>query len=132
MSDRYVPTPDDKFSFGLWTVGWQGIDPFGSAIREPLDAVDAVHRLADIGAWGVTFHDDDLIPFGSDDAERERRIKRFRVALDATGVVVPMATTNLFSHPMFKEGALTANDREVRRFALAKICLLYTSPSPRD
>lgn len=121
MSDRYVPTPDDKFSFGLWTVGWQGIDPFGSAIREPLDAVDAVHRLADIGAWGVTFHDDDLIPFGSDDAERERRIKRFRVALDATGVVVPMATTNLFSHPMFKEGALTANDREVRRFALAKM-----------
>ncbi|WP_199432237.1 xylose isomerase [Qaidamihabitans albus] len=115
------PTPEDKFSFGLWTVGWQAVDPFGSATRPPLDPVESVHRLAELGAWGVTFHDDDLIPFGSDDATREQHIKRFRGALEETGLVVPMATTNLFGHPVFKEGALTNNDRDIRRFALRKV-----------
>jgi xylose isomerase len=116
-----VPTRDDRFSFGLWTVGWQARDTFGDATRDPLDPVEAVSRLAELGAYGVTLHDDDLIPFGSDEAERARRIKRFREALDATGMVVPMVTTNLFSHPIFKDGAFTSNDREVRRYAIRKV-----------
>jgi xylose isomerase len=115
-----IPTPDDKFTFGLWTVGWQGRDPFGDATRPALDPVESVTRLAELGAYGVTFHDDDLIPFGSDDAAREGHIKRFRQALDSTGLKVPMATTNLFTHPVFKDGAFTSNDRAVRRFALRK------------
>ncbi len=115
-----TPTPAHKFTFGLWTVGWQGRDPFGDATRAPLDPVESVNRLAGLGAYGVTFHDDDLIPFGSSDAEREGHVKRFRQALDATGMKVPMATTNLFTHPVFKDGAFTANDRDVRRFALRK------------
>ncbi|MFI2240500.1 xylose isomerase [Streptomyces chrestomyceticus] len=114
------PVPEDKFSFGLWTVGWQGRDPFGDATRRPLDPVESVHRLAELGAYGVTFHDDDLIPFGSGDVAREAAVKRFRQALDATGLTVPMATTNLFTHPVFKDGAFTANDRDVRRYALRK------------
>jgi len=116
-----IPTPDDKFTFGLWTVGWQGRDPFGDATRPALDPVESVHRLAELGAYGVTFHDDDLIPFGSDDAARESHVKRFRQALDATGLKVPMATTNLFTHPVFKDGGFTSNDRDVRRFALRKV-----------
>jgi xylose isomerase len=115
------PTRDDKFTFGLWTVGWPARDPFGDATRPDLDPVESVHRLADLGAYGVTFHDDDLIPFGSDDSSRENHIKRFRAALEETGLVVPMATTNLFTHPVFKEGALTANDRGVRRYAMRKV-----------
>ncbi|MFD4631115.1 xylose isomerase [Streptomyces sp. NPDC058284] len=117
---NYQPTPEDKFSFGLWTVGWQGRDPFGDATRAAIDPADSVRRLAELGAYGVTFHDDDLIPFGSSEAEREGHVKRFRQALDATGLVVPMATTNLFAHPVFKDGAFTANDRDVRRYALRK------------
>ena len=117
----YEPIPDDHFSFGLWTVGWQGRDPFGDATRAPLDPVESVHRLAEIGAWGVTFHDDDVIPIGADNGEREQRIKRFRQALDQTGLVVPMATTNLFTHPVFKDGGFTSNDRDIRRFALRKV-----------
>ena len=115
------PTPEDRFSFGLWTVGWQARDPFGDPTRAPLDPVESVHRLAELGAWGITFHDDDLIAFGSDERARQQAITRFRAALDETGLVVPMATTNLFSHPVFKEGALTANRREVRRYALRKV-----------
>jgi len=115
------PTREDKFSFGLWTVGWQARDPFGDPTRPVLDPVEAVHHLAELGAYGVTFHDDDLIPFGSSAAERDRRIAAFRAALDETGMTVPMATTNLFTHPVFKEGALTANDRSVRRFAMRKV-----------
>ncbi|MFJ4439387.1 xylose isomerase [Streptomyces sp. NPDC088923] len=118
---NYQPTPEDKFSFGLWTVGWQGRDPFGDATRPALDPVESVRRLAELGAWGVTFHDDDLIPFGSTDAERERIVKRFREALDTHGLVVPMATTNLFTHPVFKDGGFTSNDRDVRRYALRKV-----------
>ncbi|GIG60057.1 xylose isomerase [Longispora fulva] len=115
------PTPEDKFSFGLWTVGWQARDPFGDATRPAVDPVEAVHRLAGLGAYGVTFHDDDLVPFGSTESDRDARIARFRKALDATGLVVPMATTNLFTHPVFKDGALTSNDRSVRRYALRKV-----------
>lgn len=116
----HQPVPEDKFSFGLWTVGWQGRDPFGDATRRALDPVESVHRLAGLGAWGVTFHDDDLIPSGAGDTERQAAVTRFRTALDATGLVVPMATTNLFTHPVFKDGAFTANDRDVRRYALRK------------
>jgi len=116
----YEPKPEHKFTFGLWTVGWQGRDPFGDATRPALDPVESVQKLAELGAYGVTFHDDDLIPFGSSDSEREGIVKRFRQALDATGLKVPMATTNLFTHPVFKDGAFTANDRDVRRYALRK------------
>ncbi|WP_448619548.1 xylose isomerase [Geodermatophilus sp. URMC 65] len=115
------PTKDDRFTFGLWTVGWPARDPFGDATRPALDPVESVHRLAELGAYGVTFHDDDLIPFGSDDTARENHVKRFRAALEETGLVVPMATTNLFTHPVFKEGGLTNNDRDIRRYALRKV-----------
>ncbi|MEU9860783.1 xylose isomerase [Streptomyces sp. NPDC047971] len=118
--DRFTPTPADRFTFGLWTVGWQGRDPFGDATRPALDPVESVERLAALGAYGVTFHDDDLIPFGASEAEREAAVKRFRAALESTGLKVPMATTNLFTHPVFKDGGFTANDRDVRRFALRK------------
>jgi xylose isomerase len=121
MSNDYTPRPEHKFSFGLWTVGWLGVDPFGVATREPMDPVHAVEKLAELGAWGVSFHDDDLIPFGASDAERSNRIAAFRKALEAHGLVVPMATTNLFTHPVFKDGAFTANDRDIRRFALRKV-----------
>jgi xylose isomerase len=114
------PTRADKFSFGLWTVGWPARDPFGDATRPPLDPVESVHRLAELGAYGVTFHDDDLIPFGSDDTERDRLITRFQKALADTGMATPMMTTNLFTHPVFKDGAFTSNDRDIRRFALRK------------
>ena len=120
MVDLYEPRSGDRFTFGLWTVGNRGRDPFGHETRPPLDPVDAVHRLAELGAYGVNFHDDDLVPPGSTAAEREQILKRFRRALDATGMKVPMATTNLFSNPVFKEGAFTANDPAVRRYAIAK------------
>jgi xylose isomerase len=116
-----TPTPQDKFSFGLWTVGWQARDPFGDATRPPLDPVEAVHRLAGLGAYGVTFHDDDLVPFGSSDGDRDKAIQRFKDALEQTGLIVPMATTNLFTHPVFKDGGFTSNDRAIRRYALRKV-----------
>jgi xylose isomerase len=115
-----TPTPADKFTFGLWTVGWQARDPFGDATRGALDPVRTVNELAARGAYGVTFHDDDLIPFGSDDTSRRGHIDRFKKALNETGMKVPMATTNLFSHPVFKDGAFTSNDRDIRRYALRK------------
>jgi len=120
-SDSLVPSVEDRFSFGLWTVGWPARDPFGDATRPALDPVESVRRLAGLGAWGVTFHDDDLVPFGSAATERERLIERFKKALAETGLVVPMATTNTFTHPVFKDGAFTSNDRSVRRYALRKI-----------
>jgi xylose isomerase len=116
-----TPTPADKFSFGLWTVGWPARDPFGEPTRPALDPVEAVHRLAELGAYGVTLHDDDLIPFGASSAARDDHVRRFRKALDETGLVVPMVTTNLFTHPVFKDGGFTSNDRDVRRFALRKV-----------
>jgi len=119
---RYEPTRADRFSFGLWTVGHPGMDPFGDPVRAWLDPVETVQRLADLGAYGVTFHDDDLLPPGSDGspADRAKALDRFTRALDETGMVVPMATTNLFRHPVFREGAFTANDPAVRRHAIRK------------
>ncbi|MFI7130293.1 xylose isomerase [Nonomuraea sp. NPDC050153] len=117
MSD-FTPTPTDQFTFGLWTVGWQARDPFGDASRPPLDPVESVHRLSELGAYGVTFHDDDLLAVEPD---RDKAIAAFRKALDETGMKVPMATTNLFTHPVFKDGAFTSNDRDVRRYALRKV-----------
>ncbi|WP_199255458.1 xylose isomerase [Mycolicibacterium mengxianglii] len=119
--DDLIPRPADKFSFGLWTVGWTGNDPFGVATRPALDAVEAVERLAELGAYGLTFHDDDLFAFGSSEAERRRAIDRLTAALRAHGMVVPMVTTNLFTQPVFKDGGFTSNDRTVRRFALRKV-----------
>jgi xylose isomerase len=118
--DPYLPRPEHHFTFGLWTVGNPGKDPFGSEVRQPLDPVETVHRLAELGAYGVNLHDNDLVPADASATEREAILKRFRRALDETGMKVPMATTNLFSRPIFKEGAFTANDPEVRRFAVAK------------
>jgi xylose isomerase len=115
-----TPKPTDKFSFGLWTIGWVANDPFGVATRPVLDPVEAVERLAELGAYGLTFHDDDLFPFGSSDDDRRRAIGRLTSALQANGMVVPMVTTNLFTQPVFKDGAFTSNDRGVRRFALRK------------
>ncbi|CAB4687662.1 unannotated protein [freshwater metagenome] len=116
-----TPTPADKFTFGLWTVGWQARDPFGDATRGALDPVRTVNELAARGAHGVTFHDDDLIPFGSDEGARRTHIERFKKALAETGMKVPMATTNLFTHPVFKDGAFTSNDKDIRRYALSKV-----------
>ena len=116
-----TPTRDDKFSFGLWTVGYNGTDPFGGPTRAALDVVHVVEKLSELGAYGLTFHDDDLFAFGSTDAERERQIGRLKQALADTGLVVPMVTTNLFSAPVFKDGGFTSNDRAVRRFALRKV-----------
>jgi xylose isomerase len=120
MSDDLTPRPEHRFTFGLWTVGNAGRDPFGHETRAPLDPVETVHRLAELGAYGVNFHDDDLVPPGSPAQERDAIVDRFRSALDETGLKVPMATTNLFSRPIFKEGAFTANDPDVRRFAVRK------------
>lgn len=116
-----TPTPADKFTFGLWTIGWQARDPFGDATRGALDPVRSVNELAARGAHGVTFHDDDLIPFGSDDTARRGHIDRFKKALAETGMKVPMATTNLFTHPVFKDGAFTSNDKDIRRYAIRKV-----------
>ncbi|UMG93373.1 xylose isomerase [Nocardioides sp. TF02-7] len=115
------PTPADKFSFGLWTVGWQARDPFGDATRAELDLVHSLEQLAGLGAYGVNFHDDDVIPFGADDATRDAIIARFKQGLADTGLVVTTATTNLFTHPVFKDGGLTSNSRDVRRFAIRKV-----------
>lgn len=118
--DQLTPTPEDRVTFGLWTVGNAGRDPFGHETRTPPTPVEIVHRLAELGAYGVNFHDDDLVPPGSSAAERDAIVASFRAALDETGLCVPMATTNLFSRPVFKEGAFTANDPAVRRLAIAK------------
>jgi xylose isomerase len=118
--DRYTPTRDDRFTFGLWTVGNPGRDPFGEPVRRPLEPVAIVKRLAELGAYGVNLHDDDLVPFGTGAVERDRIVREFQAALRDAGLVVPMATTNLFSHPVFKDGAYTANDPSVRAYALQK------------
>ena len=120
MTASYTPQKSDKFSFGLWTVGNQGRDPFGDPVRASLDPVHTVEQLAKLGAWGVSFHDNDLVPFDATSKERDRIVARFKQALADTGMVVPMATTNLFGHPIFKDGAFTASDAAVRAFALHK------------
>ena len=114
------PTKADKFAFGLWTVGWQARDPFGDATRRALDPVESLERLSELGAWGVSFHDDDLVAFDADDSARRTRFDEWKSALDRTGMVTSMMTTNLFTHPVFKDGAFTSNDRDVRRLAIAK------------
>jgi xylose isomerase len=116
-----TPTADDKFSFGLWTVGWTARDQFGEASRPALDPREYATKLAEVGAWGITFHDDDVVPFGSDDATREQILTDFKKTTDEVGLVIEMVTTNLFSHPVFKDGGFTSNDRSVRRFALRKV-----------
>jgi xylose isomerase len=116
-----TPTPADKFSFGLWTINWTGQDQFGSATRKAFDPVLVLEKLAELGAWGITFHDDDLIPFDATPAERDAIIARFKQGLADTGIVCEMVTTNTFSHPLFKDGSFTANDRRARRYGLRKV-----------
>ena len=116
-----TPTPSDKFSFGLWTVGWTGTDPFGSDTRAALDPWEYSDKLAELGAWGITFHDNDVFPFDADDATRDRIVGHLKDAADKAGLVIEMVTTNTFSHPVFKDGGLTSNDRSVRRFGLRKV-----------
>ena len=120
MSDAYTPRLEDKFTFGLWTVGSTGRDPFGGPVRDPLSPVELVHLLAEVGAYGVNFHDNDLVPMDASSAERERIVRDFKAALKETGLVVPMATTNLFYDPIFKDGAFTSNDPKVRSYAIQK------------
>ena len=117
---EYSPTPEHKFTFGLWTVGNIGRDPFGGPVREQKSPVELVHLLAEVGAHGVNFHDNDLIPIDATPAERDQILQDFKKALADTGLVVPMATTNLFSDPIFKDGAFTSNDSKVRAYALQK------------
>ena len=116
----YTPKPEHKFTFGLWTVGSIGRDPFGGPVRDPLSPVELVHLLGEVGAYGVNFHDNDLVPIDATAAERDRIVQDFQAALKQTGLVVPMATTNLFGDPIFKDGAFTANDPQVRAYALQK------------
>ncbi|PSQ71985.1 MAG: xylose isomerase, partial [Bacteroidetes bacterium QH_9_67_14] len=116
----YQPRPEHKFSFGLWTVGNPGGDPFGPPVREPRSPVELVHLLAEAGAYGVNFHDNDLVPIDASAQERDRIVSDFKSALDDTGLTVPMATTNLFGDPAFRDGAFTSHDPEVRDYALQK------------
>ena len=120
MSDAYIPRPEDRFSFGLWTVGNRGRDPFGDAVRDALAPADAVAMLGEVGAWGVNLHDNDLVPIDATASERDRIVKEFTCACARHGIVVPMATVNLFFDPVFRDGAFTANDARVRAFALQK------------
>lgn len=117
---NYNPKPEHKFTFGLWTVGSVGRDPFGEPVRAALSPVELVHLLAEVGAYGVNFHDNDLVPIDATPVERDRMVADFKKALDDTGIVVPMATTNLFGDPAFKDGAFTSNDARVRAYALHK------------
>ncbi len=118
--DAFDPTREDRFTFGLWTVGNPGRDPFGDPVRPVADPCRIAAKLGEIGAWGVNLHDNDLVPLGASAAERDRIVREFKRAVSDAGLVVPMATTNLFGHPIFKDGAFTANDPRVRAFALRK------------
>jgi xylose isomerase len=120
MPDPYAPKKSDKFTFGLWTVGNPGRDPFGDPVREPIPPTRIVQKLSELGAYGVNLHDNDLVPFGASASERDRIVRDFKAALSDHGMKVPMATTNLFGHPVFKDGAFTANDPKVRAFAVQK------------
>lgn len=115
------PEPSDKFTFGLWTVGWNAVDPFGVGTRPMLEPWEYTKKLAELGAYGITFHDNDVFPFDATDAEREERVAKVKQAADESGLVIPMVTTNTFTHPVFKDGGLTNNDRSIRRFGLRKI-----------
>src|SRR5438874_1112599 len=120
MSDRYTPRPEHKFSFGLWTVGNRGRDPFGDAVRDPLPPEEAVALLAEAGAWGVNLHDNDLVPIDASASDRDRIVRGFRSACERHAIVVPMATVNLFYDPVFRDGAFTSNDPRVRAYAVQK------------
>jgi xylose isomerase len=120
MTDLFSPKPEHKFTFGLWTVGSIGRDPFGGPVRNALSPAQLVHLLGEVGAYGVNFHDNDLVPIDATPAERDQIVKEFKQALKETGLVVPMATTNLFGDAIFKDGAFTANDPKVRAYALQK------------
>jgi xylose isomerase len=120
MTDTFSPRPEHKFSFGLWTVCNRGRDPFGVEVRDPLSPVDAAALLGEVGAWGVNLHDNDLVPIDATPAERDRIVKDFQRACKAHGLVVPMATVSLFTDPIFRDGAFTANDPQVRAFAVQK------------
>ncbi len=120
MTDQFTPKPEHRFTFGLWTVGNTGRDTWGEAVRNPIYPADSVRMLAELGAYGVNFHDNDLVPIDATPAERSRIVADFRAALSETGLKVPMATTNLFSDPAFKDGAFTANDPRVRAYAIQK------------
>ena len=119
----YTPLPEHKFTFGLWTVGNVGRDPFGEPTRPPISPVDIVHLLADVGAWGVNLHDNDLVPIDATPAERDQIVSDFKAAMSERSIVCPMATTNLFADPAFKDGAFTSNDPAVRAYALQKTML---------
>src|SRR5215203_1038869 len=117
---KYSPQPADKFTFGLWTVGNRGADPFGTQVREKKSAIELVELLAEVGAYGVNFHDNDLVPIDASVHERERIVREFRQACADYNMKVPMATVNLFYEPVFRDGAFTANDSRVRAYALQK------------
>src|SRR4029453_8840854 len=116
----FTPKPEDKFTFGPWTVGNLGRDPFGETVRRPLSPVELVQLLAEVGAYGVNFHNNNLVPIRTTPAQRDQIVRDFKGALKETGLVVPMATTNLFTDPVFKDGAFTANDPQGRAYALQK------------
>lgn len=118
--NNYLAKPEHKFTFGLWTVGNPGRDPFGEPTRKTISPVEIVHMLAEVGAWGVNFHDNDLVPIDATPSERDQIVADFKQALADTGLVVPMATTNLFGDPSFKDGAFTSNDPKVRAYAIQK------------
>ena len=120
MANPFQPKPEHKFSFGLWTVGNRGRDPFGDSVRPPIPPAEIVRMLAEVGAWGVNLHDNDLVPIDSSAGERDRIVREFRKACSESGIVVPMATVSLFFHPVFRDGAFTANDPEVRAYAVQK------------
>ena len=120
MADPFVPRPEHKFSFGLWTVCNRGRDPFGPEVRDVLSPVDAAALLGEVGAWGVNFHDNDLVPIDATPAERDRIVKEFQRACKAHRLVVPMVTVSLFTDPVFRDGAFTANDPRVRAYAVQK------------
>ena len=147
ISETLTPRPEHRFTFGLWTVGNPGRDPFGGPTRAPLDPVESVGRLAELGAWGVSLHDEDLVPYGVSAAERDRIVARFAAALERTGLRVGMATTNLFGHPAFKDGALhlqrppraacgdrqgDAGDRPRRGARRRAVCVLGRSRGHRE
>src|SRR6202789_346944 len=119
-TNDYQPRPEDKFSFGLWTVGNPGRDAFGDTVRPRISPSELVSMLAEVGAWGVNLHDNDLVPIDATSAERDCLVRSFRKACETNGIVVPMATVSLFFHPVFRDGAFTANDPEVRAYALQK------------
>ncbi|MBP94500.1 xylose isomerase [Candidatus Poribacteria bacterium] len=120
MSDLFQPNPSDQFTFGLWTVGNPGRDPFGDIVRPTINPIESVRKLSQLGAYGVNLHDNDLVPFDASPRERDQIVKDFKQALNDHGMKVPMATTNLFFHPVFRDGAFTSNDPKVRAFAVQK------------